>query len=399
MTKLQNITEFLGLKRSIIALLTMVILVGLGEKMAERFLPIYLMALGGGAFSIGLLNGMDNLLGALYSYPGGYLSDRFGYKRALIIFNIIALIGFLIVIFFPYWIAVIIGAAFFLSWTAISLPASMSLVSNVLPINKRTMGVSLHSLVRRVPMALGPILGGILISIYGIKTGIRLAFIIAFILGIISLIVQQILIEDKKAEERAEISPLKMYAFMQSPLKYLLLSDILVRFCEQIPYAFVVVWCLKRVGITPVDFGILTAIEMATAMIIYIPVAYFADRSSKKPFVLITFIFFSAFPLVLIFSHTMTALVLAFIVRGLKEFGEPTRKALIMDLAPEGKKAGIFGLYYLIRDVIVSFAAFGGAFLWEISPQTNFLVAFGFGLLGTFTFARFGKDLAALKDS
>jgi len=116
--KKTEITEFLGLRRSVVALLAMVILVGLGEKMAERFLPIYLMALGGGALSIGLLNGMDNLLGALYAYPGGYLSDRIGYKRALIIFNIIALIGYLIVIFFPSWIAVIIGAAFFLSWAS-----------------------------------------------------------------------------------------------------------------------------------------------------------------------------------------------------------------------------------------------------------------------------------------
>lgn len=396
--KKTEITEFLGLKRSVVALLAMVILVGLGEKMAERFLPIYLIALGGGALSIGLLNGMDNLLGALYAYPGGYLSDRIGYKRALIIFNIIALIGYLIVIFFPSWIAVIIGAAFFLSWTAISLPASMSLVSSVLPMNKRTMGVSLHSLIRRIPMALGPILGGALISIYGIKTGIHLAFMIAFVLGIVSLIVQQHLIEDKRAEKKAEISPLRMFRFMQPPLKYLLLSDILVRFCEQIPYAFVVVWCLKRVGITPVDFGILTAIEMVTAMLIYIPVAYLADKYSKKPFIVITFLFFSAFPLVLIFSHTMTALVIAFIIRGLKEFGEPTRKALIMDLAPEGKKAGIFGLYYLIRDVIVSVAAFSGAFLWQISPQVNFIAAFGFGLLGTFTFWKFGKDLKGLKN-
>ena len=51
----------------------MVVLVGLGEKMAERFLPIYLLALGGGILSIGFLNGMDNLLSALYSFPGGYL--------------------------------------------------------------------------------------------------------------------------------------------------------------------------------------------------------------------------------------------------------------------------------------------------------------------------------------
>ena len=54
----------------------MVILIGMGEKMAERFLPLYLIALGGGTFSIGLLNGLDNLLSALYSLPGGYASDK-----------------------------------------------------------------------------------------------------------------------------------------------------------------------------------------------------------------------------------------------------------------------------------------------------------------------------------
>jgi hypothetical protein len=85
-------------------------------------------------------------------------------------------------------------------------------------------------------------------------------------------------------------------------------------------------------------------------------------------------------------------LVLAFVLRGLKEFGEPTRKALIMDLAPENKRAAMFGLYYLIRDVIVSVAAFGGAFLWHISHMVNLVTACIFGLLGTIWFAFFGRD-------
>ena len=63
------LVDFFGLRKSMLVLLTMVILVGLGEKMAERFLPIYLIALGGSILSVGLLNGMDNLLGALYSFP------------------------------------------------------------------------------------------------------------------------------------------------------------------------------------------------------------------------------------------------------------------------------------------------------------------------------------------
>jgi MFS family permease len=145
--------------------------------------------------------------------------------------------------------------------------------------------------------------------------------------------------------------------------------------------------------VTAFQFGILTSIEMATAMLIYIPVAYFADRSAKKPFVVATFVFFTLFPLSLIFARSFEILVLAFILRGLKEFGEPTRKALIMDLAPENRKAAMFGLYYMMRDIIVSLAAFGGAFLWLISPQVNFLTAFAFGVIGTVSFAVSGSDL------
>jgi len=403
MARLEGISDFLGLRRSTVGMLCMVILVGMGERMAERFLPIYLMALGGGVLSIGLLNGLDNLLSALYSFPGGYLSDRLGTKRALLVFNMVAMCGFLVVILIPAWQAVLVGAVFFLSWSAISLPATMSLVAKVLPMNKRTMGVSMHSLVRRIPMALGPVLGGLCIGAWGERNGVRIAFVVALLLSSLAAVLQQVFIEDdpQKAVDddlspAPEKNPFRLFSEMSTSLKRLLFPDILVRFCEQIPYAFVVVWCMKTIAspVTAFQFGILTSIEMVTALLIYIPVAYFADRSTKKPFVVTTFIFFTFFPLVLLFCQSFAWLVPAFILRGLKEFGEPTRKALIMDLAPENRKAAMFGLYYLLRDVIVSFAAFGGAFLWQISPSTNFLVAFLCGVVGTAGFAIWGRDLS-----
>ena len=402
MAKRVIISDFLGLSKSTVGMLFMVILVGMGERMAERFLPIYLIALGGGAISIGLLNGLDNLLSALYAFPGGYLSDRVGTKKALLVFNVTAMFGFLIVILIPYWQAVLLGAIFFLSWSAISLPATMGLIARVLPVNKRTMGVSMHSLVRRIPMGLGPILGGACIGLWGERNGVRLAFVCAFVLTIVATMIQQILIEEdppKSAVESfskaPEKNPIKLLREMNPSLKRLLVSDILVRFCEQIPYAFVVVWCMKTISepVSALSFGVLTGIEMTTAMLVYIPVAYLADKSTKKPFVVITFIFFTFFPLVLFFCRSFNWLVLAFILRGFKEFGEPTRKALIMDLAPEDRKASMFGLYYLLRDIVVSIAAFGGAFLWQISPSTNFIVAFLFGVAGTVFFALYGTDL------
>jgi MFS family permease len=402
MSRAKIISDFLGLTKSTAGLLFMVVLVGMGERMAERFLPIYLLALGGGVISIGLLNGLDNFLSAIYAFPGGYLSERIGTKRALLVFNCMAMAGFLMVILIPAWQAVLIGAVFFLAWSAISLPATMGLIARVLPTHKRTMGVSMHSLVRRFPMAMGPILGGLCIGVWGVEKGVRIAFCMALALSIMGILLQQKLIEDdsKPAPDDAcgitpEKNPWKLFQSMDVSLKRLLVSDILIRFCEQIPYAFVVVWCMQTISepVSAFQFGMLTGIEMATAMLVYLPVAHLADKTAKKPFVVVTFIFFTVFPLALLFCQSFVWLIPAFVLRGLKEFGEPTRKALILDLAPETCKAGMYGLYYLIRDVCVSVAAFGGAFLWQVGPATNFMAAFLFGVAGSIGFVRYGTDV------
>ncbi|MFA5794694.1 MAG: MFS transporter [Candidatus Brocadiia bacterium] len=429
---IRRLIDFFGINASITAMVIMVVFIGLGEKMAERFLPIYILALGGSTIVVGFLNAMDNLLSALYSLPGGWISDRLGHKKALIIFTLIAMFGYAIVIASPSWQAVLIGSIFFISWTAVSLPAVMSLVSQAVPKDKRAMGVTVHSFVRRIPMALGPILGGLLIGNYGMVKGVRIAFGAALGLAMISIIVQWFFIDrppvklsakggcdsgarptipgsnslhsncqnmESDEPQKAEVKSVKpaggLFKNFNPALRNLLVSDILIRFAEQIPYAFVVVWVVNNIGLSAFHFGILTTVEMATAMLVYIPVAYLADRTSKKPFVIITFGFFTVFPLVLLFSRTFPVLIIAFIVRGLKEFGEPTRKALIMDLAPEDAKAITFGTYYLFRDVIVAMAALSSAFLWNISPQTNFLVASACGLVGTVWFALLGKDLKA----
>jgi MFS family permease len=146
---------------------------------------------------------MDNLLSALYSFPGGYLSDRIGTKNRLLIFNLVAMAGFALVILVPTWQAVLIGAVLFISWSAISLPATMSLMYKVLPLNKRTMGVSMHSLVKRIPMALGPLLGGLFIGMWGERDGVRLAFGAALVMAVAALFLQQWMIEDDPRDKAA----------------------------------------------------------------------------------------------------------------------------------------------------------------------------------------------------
>lgn len=387
---------WLTLERSFVAVLAMVVLVGMGEKLAERFLPLYLVALGGGIISVGLLNGLDNLLSALYSLLGGQVASRIGVKRALLWFNGLAVVGFGVVVAVPSWPAVLAGSVLFLSWSAISLPATMELVARVLPRNRRIFGVSLHSMVRRIPMALGPVVGGLLIDGLGVETGVRAAFVVAIAFALVAAALQQrwIAADPPRAPHPDDVPRPGLWRSMPPALRRLLAADILIRFCEQIPYAFVVLWCLREIDapVSATQFGLLTTVEMVTALLIYLPVAWFADRGHKKPYIVATFGFFTLFPLALYFSQSFWPLVAAFVLRGFKEFGEPTRKALILELAPEDRQAAMFGLYYLLRDVVVSVAAFGGAFLWRIDPAVNLLVAFACGLTATVWFAWKGRD-------
>src|SRR5678815_303257 len=100
-------------------------------------------------------------------------------------------------------------------------------------------------------------------------------------------------------------------------LRELLVSDILIRFCERIPAAFVILWAMNHVGVSAQQFGLLITLETATALICYVPVARLTAKHGKHPFVLATFGFFTLFPLTLLWAGSFGLLAFAFIVRGL----------------------------------------------------------------------------------
>ncbi len=389
-SKLIKVKEFLGLKRNVVLLLGLIILMLTGEKTWERFVPKYLEGIQGSLIIIGAFGFLQNFLASFWSLPGGYIADIIGNKKAFLVFDLMAIGGYIIAIAFTSWIAIFIGMIFFSAWNAISLPASMSLITKTLGGKKTAMGISMHSIIRRFPMMIGPIIGGVLITAYGLVSGVKIAFGISIILCLIGIFFQQKMIADE-IPETEKLHPIALWRRFDRRLKNLLVSDILIRFCEQIPYVFVVIWCLDIVRVSPEQFGVLTAVEMITAALIYIPVASFSDKVERKPFVVITFIFFSIFPLFLYFSTSYLLLIFAFLIRGLKEFGEPTRKAMIIELSVKNAEARSFGLYYFVRDFVVSFAAFLGGFLWKISPAFNLYTAAATGIAGTLFFVFFGK--------
>ena len=386
----RKFADFFGLRRNLIVLLVAIFVIGAGEELWMRFVPKYLQALGAGVFVIGLYDALRTLLGAIYAYPGGVLADLWGHRRVFIIFNLVSIAGYALVLLVPHWGAVIAGMFLFLSWTCFSLPATFSLVGATLAANRYSMGIGVQSVIKRLPIMIAPFFGGILIDHFGVIVGVRIALIISILLSAGTLFVQWQLREEPKDE----VKKIERWNFWRSlgefnrPMRQLLLSDILIRFCERIPYAWVVIFAMDYIGMSGKEIGMLTTVEMAAATLCIMPASYFADKFQREPFVVITFIMFALFPMSLLLSHGFTTLAVAFAIRGLKEFGDTSRKALIIGYCEPDRRGQMVGAYYLVRDLIVSAAAIVGACLWKLGPRLNFLAAAALGLAGTLFYVR-----------
>jgi MFS family permease len=383
MHTIRHIGGFLGLKRNLVLFLGAAILIGAGEETWMRFVPKYLEALGAAAGIIGLYDGLKTLLGAVYAYPGGLVVDRWGHRRGLVAFTVLSIVGYALVLWIPHWLAVVGGMFLFLAWSSLSLPAMFSLVAANLSTQKHTMGIGVQSLTKRLPIVIGPIAGGVLIDRYGLLAGVRIGLAISIVFGLLSIWLQSLLKEDHAASAPAAPGDfLATFRAFDPRLRRLLFSDILIRFCERIPYAWVVIYAMDYAGSSATQVGILIAVETLVAMACYVPVAHLADRYGKEPFVIATFLFFTAFPLTLLAAHRFETLLFAFAVRGLKEFGDSARKALIIEYSASESRGRSIGAYYLIRDVIVSSGALLGAGLWRFGPDANFLTAAALGAVG-----------------
>src|SRR2546421_6175736 len=120
----QRLVEFLALRRNTSLLLVALVLAGTGEKLWLGFAPKYLQTLGASILVIGLFDALQTLLGALYAYPGGWLTDAWGQRRSLMLFSAVSLAGYALVLAWHHWLALVLGTFLFLAWSALSLPTT-----------------------------------------------------------------------------------------------------------------------------------------------------------------------------------------------------------------------------------------------------------------------------------
>ena len=142
-------------------------LMALGENLWKRFLPKYLEALGAPILAIGAYGSTEDVLDGLYQYPGGWASDRYGRRHALLLFVALAAVGYAIFAAAPSWPVVFVGLLFIMGWTSMASPTLFAVVGDALPTGRRSVGFSVQAILRRLPILVAPALGGLSIAARG----------------------------------------------------------------------------------------------------------------------------------------------------------------------------------------------------------------------------------------
>jgi MFS family permease len=385
MSRGRRAADYLGLERNVVVVSAVVFLLGFGEELWKKFLPKYLEALGAGVGVIGLFGTAKDFFDAVYQYPGGWLADRVGRRRAFLVFIALASVGYLVYLVSPSWPYVFLGLALSMSWHSMASPAVFAVIGDALPKERRAMGFTLQSMLKRVPMAVAPLAGGALIAWAGVVSGVRVGLVIMLALAgagaALTLAINLPVVVGAPANVRG------VWRSFHTALRRLLVSDIIIRACEGMAEIFIVLYVTNVSGVGLPQYGALVAVQMVTAILVYVPAAKIADRVGRKPFVIATFVCFALFPVAVVLARSFAALVFAFVIGGLREVGEPSRKAMIVDFAEPHLRARTVGLYYLVRSLTITPAAALGGLLWKFEPEAPFIIAGVIGIIGTIVFA------------
>lgn len=379
-----RVNHYLALEHNVTIASAAVFLLGFGEELWKKFLPKYLEALGATTPIIGLFGTAEDLIDACYQYPGGFVADRFGRRCAFLTFIALASLGYLVYLFSTSWPFLFVGLALVMAWQSMASPAIFAVIGDSLSRERRAMGFTLQSILKRIPIAIAPIAGGTLIASLGLVKGVHVSLLITLALAVLTLVLVRKLRTASQLPHATNIWG--VWRSFHGALKRLLVSDIIIRACEGMTGILGILYVTNIHGVSVAAYGTLIAIQMITSILVYIPAGKIADRIGRKPFVILTFLSFALFPVAIILASNFSWLIVAYVIGGLREIGEPSRKAMIVDLAHDNIRARSVGLYYLVRSLSITPAAAIGGLLWQISPPVPFIIAGVIGLVGTAVF-------------
>ena len=328
------------------------------------FIPLFIRSLGASVFEVGIVLFISNASATFTMILGGYLSDKYGRRKVIVLSGVAPLITPLLFMSAQRWFETIIYAS--LNIISVSLFVS-SRAAMIIDLSNRESAGEVFGLMNTAwPIGglIGPLIGGLVVDNYGWN------FFFYFIctLAALYMLISLFLPESTKRFYEADMEKVK-FSIRQvaSPLAFFIILHIIANMSIGALSTVFPFYLTEQFGKTETEVGIFFSAGMGLANLISQPSSGFlSDKIGRKKTMV-----FSVLPipiLYMLFTVTNDYLLSLFIymgIYGLWSATWPSSNMYIAEIFPREKRGLAVGIRLTSVRSGTTIGPLIGGFLWD----------------------------------
>jgi len=348
-------------------------------SLTYQYQSLYITALGASALQLGLIGSIGGLASMLVTIPVGFMADKHGIRRILLIFIPTMAIGY--AIFGLAWTWQVTALAMFIttmSWDGSFVVCPM-ICGRCLSNAERTTGMQLCDTLAAIPRLVAPVAAAFLITYFGglNAEGIRPLYWIEVVGLLISFLIIWRYFEDpplaNPSEHQGFVNGFRRILDEGVAVKrwivYMLVSMFPMYMAIYIP-----LYARNVKGADQFVLGFMDTAYWVVIVLLAIPVGVVADRIGKKRLVMLLTPLYCVGVLLMMFSTNNVTLVAASLLTGFFMLAGVTQGAISVELVPQELLGSWFGLSGFFRGIVSMVSPILGGMLWNTYGPDSILV-------------------------
>lgn len=374
-------------------------------SLTQQYQSVYIKGLGASPFLLGILNSVGGLAAASVAIPTGWLADRHGIKRILLIGTLLLALGALIFALAPSWLAIAPALLIVTLALRVVMTVCPMVCGSCLRNEERATGMQFCDTLSAVPRLFSPMIGAVLVTMFGGMgvEGIRPLYYFQ-VMGFCSALVLTLReFSDPTPRETPKhtsnlVEGLRELAARGTMIKrwimYISLSTIpmFVNPVYQPLFATIVKEADQFV------LGGLAAASMVLPLLLSVPIGRLADTIGRKKVIYMTTPIHCFSLLLLVYAPDSTALLASGVLQGFYMLAAVTQGAMTVELVPPSLQGRWFGILGVFRGVTSVLAPAISAVIWStVGPAYVFFFMILTELMKLFILATMPETLRRKK--
>lgn len=354
------------------------------------YYSLFVLALGGSPFIIGVMEFVFFLALASVQFPGGYLADKHGRKSLVVKLTFAMAFANVFCVLAPSWPFVLVGLMLQNVFLGALVPRLQAMLADSIPSEKRGLGFSIVMLVNNAAMIFSPVVAGFLCLRYGLVLGMRIAYAITVVAFLMAALIRGRLIETLKVYNdgfslsnlfreypRAVREGLGVWKKLPFPMLLLFLTNAVSSFFGAMFFPYQVVYATKILHIDDFSWALVMMWFSASMVFLALPSGKLADKVGRKKPAFVSWVLFAFFPLLFLAGGLFTLLVAYLFFGASNALFAAAYQALEADSVPQELRGKEAGCSYFIIFVLMALGGLAGGFLYQnVSPALPFILTF-----------------------